>query len=88
MLKSCLSIYKDEPKNALPVQLLSFAHHIRKLRDVVLEFKEHSGTMTALKKVLSSVGICKIVQQLIAKDPEHLSYSGLVTLLASKASII
>ena len=60
-----MNSYKDEPKHVLSVQLLAFAHHIRRLRDVVLEFKEHSGTMKALKKMLASVGISKSVQQLI-----------------------
>ena len=68
--------------------MLAFAHHLKRLRDIVLDFKEHDETMKLLKKMLGSIGMPKSVQKLIAKNLEHLLYSGLVTLLSTKDSRI
>ena len=84
VLTACVNAYKADENPDLPVQLFDFAHRMRLLKDVVLEFKEHSEIHMLLKKMLSSIGISEKVQKLITKNPQRLAYSGLVSFLAQK----
>ena len=67
----------------LPISLLSFSHHINRLRDLVLEFKECASTEETLRKMLIKLKITKKAHDLMVKDPIRFIYSPLVALIAS-----